>query len=114
MVGMEKGSLALHCLVMQLSGTVYATFKVSNSSKEQRKASNNRSTPNLWKRRTIITDIIQKVAYTCHETVPWCYQCYKSVCSCCQFVNEQRTEPMLQIVFTSAVPILEMFTCKPY
>lgn len=58
MVGMEKGSLALHCLVMQLSGT----FKVTNSSKEQRKASNNMSTPNLWKRRIII--IIQKVAYT--------------------------------------------------
>ena len=61
MVGRDKGSLALHCLVMQLSGTVYSTFKVTNSSKEQRKASN-MSTPNLWKRRIII--VIQKVAYT--------------------------------------------------
>ena len=60
MVGRDKGSLALHCLVMQLSGTVYSTFKVTNSSKEQRKASN-MSTPNLWKRRIIV---IQKVAYT--------------------------------------------------
>jgi len=49
MVGRDKGSLALHCLAMQLSRTVYSTFKVTNSSKEQRKASN-MSTPNLWKR----------------------------------------------------------------
>lgn len=53
MVGSEKDSL-----VVQSSGTVYATFKMTNSSREQRKASNMR-TLNLWKRRKII---IQKVA----------------------------------------------------
>jgi len=52
MVGSEKNSL-----VMQSLGTVCATFKMTNSSREQRKASNMR-TLNLWKRRKII---IQKV-----------------------------------------------------
>ena len=112
MVGRDKGSLALHCLVMQLSGTVYSTFKVTNSSQEQRKASNT-STPNLWKLKKDNNCYSKSCIHT-RQFPGDINVTNQSAAVASQFVNEQRTEPMLQIVFTSVVSSLKMFTCKPY